>query len=162
MHRLTEGSYRSMQKKINKQQLAAKQTEFIAANSRDLKKQIFISLWVFCNILALLIGLYFQISTPLLSGIAILLIAALIFLRYHYSNFFQYRDRGQRTYCLLISMVISLIVTLGCVWYFIKKYVMDPEWGLLFVFGFIFFAFTLFNSLRTTMVKGNIIFRKKK
>jgi len=150
-----------MQKKINKQQLTAKKAELAIANLQDLKKQIFISLWIFCNIIALLIGLYFQISIFLISGISILLISSLLFLGHNYRDFFRYRDRGQRTYCLLVSMSISVIVTLGCAWYFIEKYTMDTEWGLLFIFGFLFFAFTLFNSLSATMVKGNIVFRKK-
>ena len=49
----------------------------------------------------------------------------------------------------------SLFLTLGCAYYYLQDSLMEPDIAAVFLFGFFFFAYTVYRSASRTMVVGN-------
>ena len=107
-------------------------------NRTDLRLQKNIFLGTFTLMIVLLVSLYLQISV-IFSGIvaAVLLISTGI-MYVKYKDFYTLRDRGQRTWCVTISMYASLLLTLGCACYFSQDAPLTEDYALVFLFGFMF------------------------
>ncbi|KMO86588.1 hypothetical protein AB840_07200 [Megasphaera cerevisiae DSM 20462] len=121
----------------------------------DLRRQTYIFLWTFTLTILLLISLYLQLSWPVTGGAALLLTASTMALFIKYKDFYALRDRGQRTWCVTISMYCSLILTLSCAYYFSLDEPLTLEYALVFLFGYMFFVYMVYRTLSTTMVVGN-------
>lgn len=123
-------------------------------NTQDLRLQEGIFLGTFALMVALLVTLY--VLPPIVPAIlAIILIVTTAVLRKKYKDFYTYRDRGQRTWCVTISMYISLILTILCAWYFAKDGALTWDYALVFLFGFMFFTYMVYRTLSPSMVVGN-------
>ena len=102
-------------------------------NRTDLRLQKNIFLGTFTLMIVLLVSLYLQISV-IFSGIvaAVLLISTGI-MYVKYKDFYTLRDRGQRTWCVTISMYASLLLTLGCACYFSQDAPLTEDYALVFL-----------------------------
>ncbi|MCH4188545.1 MAG: hypothetical protein LKF74_03645 [Megasphaera sp.] len=121
----------------------------------DLRRQEYIFLWTFTLMIAFLVSLYVQISMTLSVVIAAVLIISTVALYIKYRHFYKLRDRGQRTWCVTISMYSSLILTLGCACYFTLDAPLTEEYALVFLFGYMFFVYMVYRTLSPSMVTGN-------
>ena len=72
-----------------------------------------------------------------------------------YKDFYKLRDRGQRTWCVTISMYISLVLTILCAWYFSKDGLLTWDYALVFLFVVMFFTYMVYRTLSPSMVVGN-------
>lgn len=122
--------------------------------SQDLKRQERIFLLTFGLMIILLVSLYLGLY-PISTIAAVVLVASTIGFYIKHKEFYKMRDRGQRTWCVTISMYLSLIVTIGCAWYFTKDAPMTMDYALVFLFGYMFFVYMVYRTLSPTMVVGN-------
>ena len=129
---------------------------FVADDQEDLKLQSRIFLITFVLMVLFLITLYVPVPIFLPIIIAIILLGCTIFCRQKYKDFYRFRDRGQRTWCVTISMYISLILTILCAYYFAKDGSLTMDYALVFLFGFMFFTFMVYRTLSPSMVVGNL------
>lgn len=130
-------------------------------DARDLRLQEGIFLATFALMVLFLVTLY--VIPPFVPGvIAVILVIATVVLRYKHKDFYVFRDRGQRTWCVTISMYISLVLTILCAWYFAKDGKLTWDYALVFLFGFMFFTYMVYRTLSPTMVVGNRRQRIKK
>lgn len=121
----------------------------------ELRRQEYIFLWTFALMITLLVSLYVQIN-PIISGaIAAVLVISTIALYIKFKDFYTLRDRGQRTWCVTVSMYASLILTIGCAYYFTLDAPLTEDYALIFLFGFMFFVYMVYRTLSPTMVIGN-------
>ena len=79
-----------------------------------------------------------------------------------YREFYAVRDRGQRTWCSVLSMYASLLLTLGCAYYYSQHEKLTDEYALVFLFGFLFFTYMAYRTLSRSMVVGNKRVRVKR
>lgn len=121
----------------------------------DVRRQSAITLWTMLWSVLLLVSVYFQLSIVIIATAALILIASTGLLYVKYKDFYHDRDRGQRTLCMTISLYASLLLTLGCAYYYLQDSPMEPDIAAVFLFGFFFFAYTVYRSASRTMVVGN-------
>lgn len=128
----------------------------VADDQEDLKLQSRIFLLLFTLMILFLVTLY--VSVPLFVPIivALVLIGVTLFFRKKYKDFYTFRDRGQRTWCVTISMYVSLVLTILCAYYFAKDGALTLDYALVFLFGFMFFTYMVYRTLSPSMVVGNI------
>lgn len=127
----------------------------------ELRLQEYIFLWTFLLMIIFLTSLYLQVSLIVSAAVAVILIASTGILRAKYGEFYKVRDRGQRTWCAIISMYASLVLTLGCAYYYSLSDPLTDEYALVFLFGFLFFTYMVYRTLSRTMVVGNKRVRMK-
>lgn len=128
----------------------------------ELRLQEYIFLWTFLLMIVFLVSLYLQISTILSAAAAAVLIISTGILYMKYREFYAVRDRGQRTWCSVLSMYASLLLTLGCAYYYSLSEPLTDEYALVFLFGFMFFTYMAYRTLSRTMVVGNKRVRVKR
>lgn len=128
----------------------------------ELRLQEYIFLWTFALMIALLVSLYLSISLVLSGVIAALLLVSTGGLYKKYRDFYKYRDRGQRTWCSILSMYGSLVLTVACASYYAQTEPLDDEYALVFLFGFMFFTFMAYRALSPSIVVGNRRMRIRK
>ncbi|MCH4179044.1 MAG: hypothetical protein LKF47_04150 [Megasphaera sp.] len=126
-----------------------------AEEKKDLRRQECIFLGTFMLMIVLLVSLYIRINLILSGGIAAILVISTVVLYIKYKAFYKLRDRGQRTWCVIVSMYSSLILTLGCAYYFMLDATLTEEYALVFLFGYMFFVYMVYRTLSPTMVVGN-------
>lgn len=124
-------------------------------SSRDLKRQEGIFLSTFALMVLFLVSLYLPLPVAVPIVLAAVLVAWTVAMYVKFHDFYKMRDRGQRTWCVTISMYASLILTLACAWYFTKDAPLTDEYALVFLFGFMFFTYMVYRTLSPTMVVGN-------
>lgn len=124
-------------------------------NMQDLRLQKNIFLGTFTLMIIFLISLYLQISLAFSGIVAAVLLISTGIMYVKYKDFYTLRDRGQRTWCVTISMYASLLLTLGCVYYFTQDAPLTDDYALVFLFGFMFFTYMVYRTLSPTMVVGN-------
>ena len=129
--------------------------DHIHDSKQDLHLQIGIFLWTL--ILALLLLCEFFFSLPLYGMVAtaFILIISSLFFKVKYKDFYTYRDRGQRTQCAVIALYISLLFTGTCLYLYSRSTELTWDYGLVFLFGFLFFTNMAYQTLSRTMVVGN-------
>lgn len=126
----------------------------IDEDTLDLRLQEKIFLITFALMIIFLVSLYMLPLT--ISGIiALILLSSTVYFYKKHKDFYSLRDRGQRTWCITISMYISLILTLLCACYFAKDDVLAWDYALVFLFGFMFFTYMVYRTLSPSMVVGN-------
>lgn len=130
-------------------------------SSRDLKRQEGIFLSTFALMILFLVSLYLSLPAAVPIVLAVVLVAWTIAMYIKFHEFYKMRDRGQRTWCVTISMYASLILTLACAWYFTQDAPLTDEYALVFLFGFMFFTYMVYRTLSPTMVVGNRRIRYK-
>ncbi len=131
-------------------------------NMRDLRLQKNIFLGTFTLMVVFLVSLYLQISLVFSGIVAAVLLISTGIMYVKYKDFYTLRDRGQRTWCVTISMYASLLLTLGCAYYFTQDAPLTEDYALVFLFGFMFFTYMAYRTLSPTMVVGNKRQRIKK
>ena len=124
-------------------------------SNRDLKRQEGIFLSTFALMLLVLVSSYLPLPLIVPIVLAVVLVTWTIAMYVKFHDFYKMRDRGQRTWCVTISMYASLILTLACAWYFTKDAPLTDEYALVFLFGFMFFTYMVYRILSPTMVVGN-------
>lgn len=124
-------------------------------NAHDLRLQKNFFLGKFTLMIVFLVSLYLQISLVFSGVVAAILLISTLVMYMKYKDFYTLRDRGQRTWCVTISMYASLILTLGCVYYFTQDAPLTDDYALVFLFGFMFFTYMVYRTLSPTMVVGN-------
>ena len=112
----------------------------------ELRLQEYIFLWTFLLMVLLLVSLYLQINPIVPAAAGVVLVVSTIALYVKYREFYAVRDRGQRTWCSVLSMYASLLLTLGCA----------------YLFGFLFFTYMAYRTLSRSMVVGNKRVRVKR
>lgn len=130
-------------------------------SSRDLKRQEGIFLSTFALMILFLVSLYLSLPAAVPIVLAVVLAAWTVAMYIKFHEFYKMRDRGQRTWCVTISMYASLILTLACAWYFTQDAPLTDEYALVFLFGFMFFTYMVYRTLSPTMVVGNRRIRYK-
>lgn len=130
-------------------------------SSRDLKRQEGIFLSTFALMILFLVSLYLSLPAAVPIVLAVVLVAWTVAMYIKFHEFYKMRDRGQRTWCVTISMYASLILTLACAWYFTQDAPLTDEYALVFLFGFMFFTYMVYRTLSPTMVVGNRRIRYK-
>ena len=140
---------------MEKRRRRAEREALIDEDKADLQKQIGIFLWTMTWMVILMVGLYMGLNhTAIISSVVILLVST-IGLYIKFKDFYEYRDRGQRTLCVVISMYCSLALTLVCVYYYVKDEPLTQDYALVFLFGWFFFMYMLYKSFARYMVVGN-------
>lgn len=132
-----------------------------AENKKDLQLQKNIFLGTFALMIIFLVSLYLQISLAFSGVVAAVLLISTVVIYVKYKDFYALRDRGQRTWCVTISMYASLLLTLGCAYYFTQDAPLTEDYALVFLFGFMFFTYMAYRTLSPTMVVGNKRWRIK-
>ncbi len=129
----------------------------------ELRLQEYIFLGTFTLMIALLVSLYLSLSPVVPVSLSVILIGSTIVLYGKYKDFYKFRDRGQRTWCSVLSLYGSLILTLACALYYSQTEPLTDDYALVFLFGFMFFTFMAYRALSPSMVVGNkrIRIRKK-
>ena len=135
--------------------MSQRHRDHIHDSKQDLHLQIGIFLWTL--ILALLLLCEFFFSLPLYGMVAtaFILIISSLFFKVKYKDFYTYRDRGQRTQCAVIALYISLLFTGTCLYLYSRSTELTWDYGLVFLFGFLFFTNMAYQTLSRTMVVGN-------
>ena len=110
----------------------------------------------------LLVSLYLQINPIVPAAASVVLVVSTIALYVKYREFYAVRDRGQRTWCSVLSMYTSLLLTLGCAYYYSQHERLTDEYALVFLFGFLFFTYMAYRTLSRSMVVGNKRVRVKR
>lgn len=127
----------------------------ISNPQRDLHLQIGIFLWTLLLMIILLTGFFFQTPVTVSATVGGVLVFSTIVLYIKFKRFYTLRDRGQRTWCAVIALYISFILTSGCLYVYGQTEVLTWDYGLVFLFGFLFFTDMAYKSLSRTMVVGN-------
>lgn len=128
----------------------------------ELRLQEYIFLWTFLLMVLLLVSLYLQINPIVPAAAGVVLVVSTIALYVKYREFYAVRDRGQRTWCSVLSMYASLLLTLGCAYYYSHHEKLTDEYALVFLFGFLFFTYMAYRTLSRSMVVGNKRVRVKR
>mgnify|MGYP001179373285 FL=1 len=128
----------------------------------ELRLQEYIFLWTFLLMVLLLVSLYLQINPIVPAAAGVVLVVSTIALYVKYREFYAVRDRGQRTWCSVLSMYASLLLTLGCAYYYSQHERLTDEYALVFLFGFLFFTYMAYRTLSRSMVVGNKRVRVKR
>lgn len=123
---------------------------------KDLRLQEGIFLVTFALMLLLLISLYTAISPILSAVVAVALLLSTLTAYVKWKDFLRLRDRGQRTWCVIVSLYASLLLTLICAYFYMLREPLTMEYAVAFLFGFLFFTFMAYRSLSPHMVIGNI------
>lgn len=124
-------------------------------SKEELRRQEYIFLWTFLLMVLLLVSLYVSVSAVFSAAVAAVLVVSTGGLYVKYKDFYRLRDRGQRTWCAVISMYCSLVLTTGCAYYYSQKQPLSDEYALVFLFGFMFFTYMAYRALSSSMVVGN-------
>lgn len=120
----------------------------------ELRLQEKIFLVTFALMVLFLVTLYvFPLSIALIPAIA--LVGSTVYFQRRHADFYKFRDRGQRTWCVTISLYISLVLTFLCAYYFSKDGHLTWDYALVFLFGFMFFTYMVYRTLSPSMVVGN-------
>ncbi len=122
---------------------------------REIRRQSAIFLGTLALMLVFLISLYVSVRPVFSAGLAIILLVSTIGLYIKYRTFYALRDRGQRTWCAVISLYVSLVCTVACAYYYSLNESLTNEYALVFLFGFLFFTYMIYCTLSRTMVVGN-------
>lgn len=93
----------------------------------ELRLQEYIFLWTFLLMVLLLVSLYLQINPIVPAAAGVVLVVSTIALYIKYREFYAVRDRGQRTWCSVLSMYASLLLTLGCAYYYSQHETLTDE-----------------------------------
>lgn len=128
----------------------------------DLRLQEKIFLITFGLMILFLVTLYVSVPVFIPGVIALVLLAETGYFYKKHHDFYKLRDRGQRTWCVTISMYISLLLTLLCAYYFSRDGVLEWDYALVFLFGFMFFTYMVYRTLSPSIVIGNIRQRIRK
>jgi uncharacterized membrane protein YecN with MAPEG domain len=129
---------------------------WVAEDKKDTQRQSTITLWIMVLLVALMVALYFQAGPVITAIIGFLLSFSTVALHFKYKEFYRTKDRGQRTRCMIISMYVSCILTVACAYYYTLDTELTFDFAAIFLFGFFFFAFTVYRSLSRSMVVGDI------
>lgn len=93
----------------------------ISDPQRDLHLQIGIFLWTLLLMIILLTGFFFQTPVTVSATVGGVLVFSTIALYIKFKCFYTLRDRGQRTWCAVIALYISFILTSGCLYVYGKR-----------------------------------------
>lgn len=123
-------------------------------DTRDLRLQEKIFLVTFALMVLFLVTLY-VLPLPVPIVLAVALVASTVYFHRRHADFYKFRDRGQRTWCVTVSLYISLVLTLLCAYYFSQDGHLTWDYALVFLFGFMFFTYMVYRTLSPSMVVGN-------
>ena len=137
-----------------KRRRAAREAQ-VDEDKNDLRRQVGISLWVMVWMIIVMVSFYLELGAVAFGSSAAILVVSTIGLYIKYRQFYDLRDRGQRTLCVTYAMYASLILTLICAYYYTQEEVLTPDYAAVFLFGWFFFTFTLYRTMARYMVVGN-------
>lgn len=140
---------------MDRRRRRAEREALMDEDKSDLQKQVGISVWVMIWMVVVMVALYLQLGTVAIASSAAILVISTIVLYIKFKDFYDLRDRGQRTLCVIIAMYGSLILTLICAYYYVQDEVLTLDFAAVFLFGWFFFTFTVYKTAAPYMVVGN-------